>query len=447
MTLKVNLPNLTNWQPFMLLLLFLTAATGVYAQCEAALSITGVRAKEQDDEIILTFGYETDWKGDHQNLVSAAENKGNWIVFSPTLLEKARAATDRVERASLYDAATPEIESVAVSGARGLKIKTLAALQKDEKYMVNVTGGNSLIPAKCVADPTAVTIVTPPAAGNTATQANPAAPPSKTVIVPVKKREDAEIYVEGMMEGARRAKTAFTVDASVNKRFLYNKDEPEYFWQPFFNIKASTAAKADPNALNFGVNFENPSGRLPDNVLALKRLYFSEAAKFEADKDFKNVNFVGDFRLRLVSRHLNQGRVNIVPFFGMELGKNLKSPVAEAKGKLIARPLFGARLYYNLYTKEAAGGYQKALAFETLYERRFLLKREVALDADDDGNFIGVPLTRAPRDYVKSSFVYDFAKNFGFKLNYEYGSLPPLFKLVDNKFSVGLVFKGKFDEK
>ena len=342
-----------------------------------------------------------------------------------------------------------------MSGSHGLQLVMVNPVRRGETYLVNVAAKNDLIVAGCIGSPLSIRLIqVKPDDSSSAAGSVTATPPVKTkklILAQVEKRKDAEIYIEGIMEGAKKAKTGFTVDASIKRRFSFKKAEPEYFWQPFFNIKASTNEKADPDSLNFGVNFENPTPLINDDFfdekLGIKRLYFSEAAKFEADRDFKNINFVGDFRAKLVSRRLADQYFNLVPFLGVEVGENLKSPLQEAKNKLLLRPLFGADFISTFYARKSENGYQKTASFEIVYERRFLLRKEIALDTDKSGNFVGVPLTRAPRDYVKSSLNYDFAKNFGFKLNYEYGSLPPLYKLVDSKFSLGLVFKGVFQRK
>jgi hypothetical protein len=443
-----------------LLGLLLSNAPKASAGCETALSLIGARRAERNNSLFAAFAFSTNWNTTHKDLVDEAELAGNWSVISPTLLQKARKEPNPNRQIELFRKAVPNVLEATAENIRFVRLRLSEPVQEGEIYLVNVAADNTLISADCVGNAFSVKIPLPPSANNTGSNItggqSTTSTKKKFVLEEVKKREDADIYVEGIAEGAKKAKTAFTVDASVSKKFLFNSTEPEYFWKPFFNIKASTSEKADPNSLNFGVNFENPTGLISKNIFRVNRIYFTEAAKFEADRDFKSVNFVGDFRMKIDSKLLNTKHyrqlakfipVAVIPFIGMEIGKNLKSPVDEIKGKLIARPLFGANLYAVFYQFNEESGYKKTLTFEMLYERRLLLKKEIALDTDDDGSFIGVPLTRTPRDYVKSSLTFDFAKNFGFKLNYEYGSLPPLFKLVDNKFSVGLVFKGIFSRK
>lgn len=425
----------------------------VVAQCETEPSLIGAAGVAGGSSFTVRFGFATNWNGLHQDRVEKATNPRNWVFFSPTLLQRAQQATDSQERLRSFEASAPRLISVQLNGNRGLTISFSGTLEKGETYLFNFGQSNDLVPKDCIGAPVVMKLQ-----DSVASQQSPATQPGDTEQKPVrqivlstaKKRDDADIYIEGIAEGARKSKTAFTVDASFAKKFRFKRDEDDYYWKPFFNIKASTNPDADPDSLNFGVEFATPTKLLAENPIGLARVYFTEAAKIEADRDFENVNLVGDIRARFhVTKKLFQTeRHNLVPFAGIEFGRNFKSPVAEIKGNAIARPLIGANLYVALYNFDRETyGYRRTISFETLYERRFPLTREIALDEDDDGNPIALRPSRAPKDYLKSSVTVDFAKYFGFKVSYEYGSLPPVFKFLDSKFSVGLVFKGAFQAK
>jgi hypothetical protein len=267
-------------------------------------------------------------------------------------------------------------------------------------------------------------------------------PSKKIVLGKSKDRKDSDIYIQGLVEGAHKQKPFFTVDALVKRRFRF---APNNYIEPVFELKTSTSKKADPDSASLGVNYVRTFGIYRESA-PLSSFDFTNGLKIESDTDFKNMNLVYQTRGDLAFRNLSFGiagqPVDIIPFIGFELGRNLKSPVQEAKSRLLARPLFGATLYFQIFQSN-----DKVFAFETQYIRRLLLKREVAFEVDDNGNYIALPINRKPRDYVKSSFNFDFTKNFGFSANYEYGQLPPKYTLVDSKFSFGLLFKGKFGEK
>jgi hypothetical protein len=52
-------------------------------------------------------------------------------------------------------------------------------------------------------------------------------------------------------------------------------------------------------------------------------------------------------------------------------------------------------------------------------------------------------LTKKPRHDYQFSLDFMFSKAFGISVQHRYGSVPPVFKLVDNKVSLGIVFKLK----
>jgi hypothetical protein len=71
------------------------------------------------------------------------------------------------------------------------------------------------------------------------------------------------------------------------------------------------------------------------------------------------------------------------------------------------------------------------------------LRNELALQENGDGALKFMDFGTAPRDYVNSSLTAGFGTYFGLTFSYEYGQLPPSFKLVDNAFRVEITFKAK----
>jgi hypothetical protein len=130
------------------------------------------------------------------------------------------------------------------------------------------------------------------------------------------------------------------------------------------------------------------------------------------------------------------------PFIGQELGANINSPLREAQGKFIYRPMAGTT--FNLIFPVQVAGFQ-AISLEGSYIRRWPLRREVSFEEDDDGNLTALSIGKSPRDFVTAKANFDFTKAFGLSVGYEYGELPPNFKLVDHKTTIGLTYKIKID--
>ena len=114
----------------------------------------------------------------------------------------------------------------------------------------------------------------------------------------------------------------------------------------------------------------------------------------------------------------------------------------EAQGRFLYRPIAGTTL--NLIFPIQAAGLQD-ISIEGSYIRRWPLRREVSFEEDDDKKLKLVSIGTSPRDYVTAKVNFDFTKAFAATVSYEYGRLPPTFKLVDHKTTIGLTYKVKLD--
>ncbi len=285
-----------------------------------------------------------------------------------------------------------------------------------------------------------VSFAKPPTGGTVAVKPN-YFPRSKA-----KGREDSNVYLSGSIEGAEGGSPQFSSDLKI--------DVPQGVkWgifksvSPYFNLKASTSTDADANSLNFGGKISAPFniGSELDPVThrpkkrLLRGINWHIAGGFESDRRFDNVNVLMDQRVAFVPRGVGDNNtIFFKPFVGFELGRNLKSPVAQAEDKSIARGYVGGSLYINLYPKKA-----DLISLQTDYIRRFLLKPEIYFKEDDDKTLLPVNIGRGPRDYLKTTLGFGISDFTGINVSYEYGSLPPNFELVSHKYSLGFVYKFK----
>ena len=274
-----------------------------------------------------------------------------------------------------------------------------------------------------------------------------------------KSREDANIYAAGEINRASGTDFTGSVDLKIEKPLWATVGatgkQRTIRYIPFFELKASNMADGDPDSATYGFRIKVPVWRYraPADVKDLAthpyppflRLYWDTVPKLEAERDFDNANFAWDNRLTFMSKTWKgkSATMYMRPFFGYELGANLKSPLTAAEHKLISRPYIGSTLNLIFAVNRSQ---LKELTFENSYIRRWPLRREIALDEDKDGNLIGLEIGTAPRDYVNSKFRFDVRDGFGIYIGYEYGSLPPSFKLVDHKLSIGFVFKLKYKQ-
>jgi hypothetical protein len=81
------------------------------------------------------------------------------------------------------------------------------------------------------------------------------------------------------------------------------------------------------------------------------------------------------------------------------------------------------------------------------YIRRWPLVRELTVKEGESGGADLLTFGRGPKDYLDSKFVLKVNDYFGPFVGFERGRLPPVYKLVDHKWTFGILFKSKIRVK
>jgi hypothetical protein len=260
-------------------------------------------------------------------------------------------------------------------------------------------------------------------------------------------RDDANVYLEGMLTTSSGEGLHGTIDTKL-RRSLYITDTTTNSNPDLINdlglaldFKASGDPDADPDSFNFGVELETNFTEAR-NAGPIKYLFNYLYPKIESERDFDNTNLMLEDRLKFgLRRPFRKPWAPLLsPFAGVEVGKNLRSPLAAAEGSGIFRVKAGTLL--NLYFEPKLKNLQ-TIELDAEYTRRWPLRRELSFEEDDDKKLQLVEFGKRPRDYVKANLNFMLTDSFGATVGYEYGELPPSFKLVDHKLKIGLVFKTK----
>lgn len=274
----------------------------------------------------------------------------------------------------------------------------------------------------------------------------PAEPRVKAFAISAAKgRDDADLYLAGLINGAEGTKASYTADVKAQFRYLLSKASEEgnnkfrsgIWFVPNFDLKASTNPKLDGNSVTMGMAF--PFGHLL-NSKTVTWVDLEPAIQGESDKQFRDINTIFRFRSYFLMRVFGSGRLQLLPqpFLGFETGDNVRSPVANAYPGGIARPNAGIHVYLNLFNSSKPG---RQAFVESEYIRRWPLLGEPTFSQNASGNLILNSVGTSPRDYVTTKLEYDFADYFGITLQYDYGELPPVFTKVNNEYTIGLVLK------
>jgi hypothetical protein len=128
------------------------------------------------------------------------------------------------------------------------------------------------------------------------------------------------------------------------------------------------------------------------------------------------------------------------PFIGIDLGRNLNSPVANAETRGIARPFAGITTFLGFLR---SGDYFP-VSFEATHTHRWPLLRELKLEKDDDGKLQALFFSKRPRYFVDAKLNFQFNPFVGFFIGFQRGSLPPLYDTVEPTFKAGITYKFKF---
>lgn len=404
------------------ILLFLLSGRSVCADKVDA-SITSVSVTQRNGRTLIDLGLS----------ISIADDDA-------TALQKAQAALIRV-----FDVTTGiSIGDVRLESASGGTLSLTVPLL-NEKDTISIVILNLTFSGKEAKKPL-TTITSVPRTGQkpeeTQSTSGPLSPGKWTG---AKGKDDSNVYVATQINAAIDADPNYSIDAKLDipfRRFRIGRRIQNSGFT--FSTQISDAPKADPDSMKFGAYWRTfiwDCGPHCGTGTWFRRLQWRNAFQSESNKDFSNTNIVWPTALRLVSKTWGSStEFGMRPYIGNELGFNINSPLPELENHMVDRPLIGLDMLLLVPTDI---GILKSLNWETLYERRWPLRNELVLKENDDGTLKSIDFGTAPKDYVKSSVTAAFGTYFGLAFSYEYGQLPPSFKLVDHAFKVEITFKAK----
>lgn len=265
------------------------------------------------------------------------------------------------------------------------------------------------------------------------------AEPSPYDLAKTSDRTKADIYLMGNLEGTKGEKAVKSVDLKVQLPFAVDLIQRGNLLIPYLDMKYSSNKKANTDSLNVGLILRSGANLSKEGFF--RSIVWDLDGRIEGNNNLKFINGIVGNRFTFVTKVFDgcggSCYFYVQPFVGVEVGKNMRTPVVQAKDKSVARPLVGATAFLgfpiNKYLLDS-------INFQSEYTRRWSLTSEVGVDKAGD-NYVPVYAGRGPRDYVNSKVDFQFNDYMGFSIAHTYGSLPPNFKLVDNKYTIGLTFR------
>jgi len=268
----------------------------------------------------------------------------------------------------------------------------------------------------------------------------------KALIEPVDKPDDATLYFSGIVAPAAGKHTTYTIDTRADWRI---RQAGRTTVSLAGELKADKRPRADPDSASAFVRWVQYDDTF---------VYRWDAGGAEFDRVGKIVNVMSRLRASLPLSYpflttTTDANGNAIPRLratvgvnlgmGLEVGANARHgdyADVDDPSTIVLRVVPQLKTYLVLPAPVV-----KKLVFSADYLVRFPTRRELFLETRDlPDKADPVPhVDRRSRHYATAAMKMALTKWFGVKVEYEYGSLPPAFKMVDHSAKIGLVFQAR----
>jgi len=244
----------------------------------------------------------------------------------------------------------------------------------------------------------------------------------------------ADVYLSGSWIPAVGAKPSYNIDSHMSLPVCL-----PHTWDLKFTgtVKTADHPNADPDSFSAGIALgpRYPFWGTPTSAFDFQW----RAAQWEFSRKDEAFNFTtvptftyarGWFRTNPATHNVRHaGGLNVR--FAPEIGENLRNHIAAIRNGYggIARMVPGAD-FYLVFPRDNWG-----VRWTSTWDARILLTREPFIDYR---RAIPASLGRGTRNSLSNTLEVNPNKLFAINIKHEYGSLPPAFKFVDHKVTVGL---------
>ena len=308
-----------------------------------------------------------------------------------------------------------------------------------------------------------------------------------------KAKDDSDIYLFGSYLAGVSTKPIYVIDAKLSLLFpadhgvtdsLTGKAEHHWFWGVKGSLSSNTSAtppvdrtKVDPDAVDASLAIQHrwlAPRNYPRDPACGSVPKAGEKPPTQCDKFFEGINFDirplgGEFSRKYpASSLLTKGyatfefatypfgtsgwSAGIYPSAGYEIGKNLNQPSVLFKQSVdltgwnaIARAVFITKAELYKIRKVPKVGDEYLMTLDVSYQPRVPFTEEPFVTSEFvNGKRVSVTrLSKSARHEVEAGVNWNITQYLGLKIQYKYGSLPPLFQFVDHQGSIGITIKAK----
>jgi hypothetical protein len=282
--------------------------------------------------------------------------------------------------------------------------------------------------------------------------------PLASGLKPAKDRTDADLYASGTFSAGQGTKPLYVLDMKANlvKQISRNQTKLGVNAEVLTNTGTEVPVnrtEVDPDSIKAAITLQGLRS-LNGSFNGLFWDFRPVAGEFARKYPESNITTEGALRSTLEPQGGKKtGFFWFTPKAGYEIGHNLnkpsrlfKRPVDLQNYNVIARVLVGADIGYVLYAK----GDDPKLQITASYQGRLPFTDEPFTTVQDVPDASGkiqrvqmVDMRSNMRHFTKNALTWNVTPLVGITLEHHYGALPPLFQMVRNQISVGLVFKAK----
>jgi hypothetical protein len=275
----------------------------------------------------------------------------------------------------------------------------------------------------------------------------PWAPPAKacsTILCPAANKGDSAIYATGLYSPAFNSQAQYTIDAEGVFTLPVNQGRTLRLGGSF-NVATDNRPSADPDSYIVSGLLEwyirpEPWKRIQDVLLQVN------LAEFEFDRQSTNKTLVSGpvIEAPILLFPAPGGKkgnlaASIVPYVGLEIGSNLSNAIAAGGSGSVFRGLMGSAFNSTLKTPWK---YLSQFGITASYSVRLPATDEVFTNThyiSETGKTVTLPLySTQARHHLTDELDITLQKPIALTIKHEYGELPPGFRKVDNKISIGL---------
>jgi hypothetical protein len=254
-------------------------------------------------------------------------------------------------------------------------------------------------------------------------------------------KSDAQLYFDGEISHVRTGNVIGSYDLKLSHNSYFNFLGRVASQTPLFTLTGGDTPKADPDSMQLGWTLSVPL-LVTDYRAPLLGIIWQQTPQIESTRNYTYSNFVYSSVFQLVSRTWGSPAtgpsLSVLPYLGVDVGRNLSTTVAVARDQTILRPLTGGTLNLSLFKIKST-----SVTITGDYVRRWPVTNEVLLSTNSAGNIVTASAGTKPRDHVKTGLSVSLNTYTCLTIAYERGALPPAFQFVDNKWTLSLVLKAK----